>query len=487
MSTREELLKAAKALEEMERRRTFSAMDFYVPYPKQRDFFDLGLSKYERLLMAANRIGKSMAGSFETACHLTGRYPEWWLGRRWSRPVNCWAAGETSLLTRNVSQTKLCGQYGNEAKYGTGMIPRSCVDWKEDVSLARGVTDAFDTVFVKHVSGGKSVLQFKSYEQGRAKFQGDTIDFIWFDEEPPEDIYAEGLTRTATTDVGMGMVFITFTPLLGASEVVRRFTDNSSADRGLVTMTIDDAQHITAEDRAKIVASYLPHEREARAKGIPMLGSGKIFQVTEESIAEDAIPVIPPHWPLLWSIDFGSTHPFAAVLNAWDRDNDCIHVVAEVRMKDARPIDHAAALKPFGKDIPVAWPHDGSRRESSLEPLQSLYKKHGLHMNGSHATFKDGSISTEAGISEMIERMTTGRYKVAKHLTLWWDEFRLYHRKDGLIVKERDDLMSASRVGVMTIRTSKPVFMPGYGNPGGRSEAPIARDTDINPFTGAPL
>jgi phage terminase large subunit-like protein len=40
---------------------------------------------------------------------------------------------------------------------------------------------------------------------------------VWFDEEPPPDIYSEGLTRTNATG---GITMITFTPLLGMSEVV---------------------------------------------------------------------------------------------------------------------------------------------------------------------------------------------------------------------------------------------------------------------------
>lgn len=426
------------------------------PYPRQKEFFALGATKRERLFMAGNQLGKSESGAFETACHLTGLYPDWWTGRRWDRPVKGWAAGETSLLVRNVSQTKLCGEPGVEGSLGTGFIPRDL--FVDKPSLARGVTDAFDTVQVKHVSGSVSVLRFKSYEQGRSKFQGETLDFIWWDEEPDEDLYAEGLTRITATN---GMEFLTFTPLLGMSNVVRRFTEQQHEDRGITRMTIDDAEHITPDERVKIVAGYLPHQRDARAKGIPLLGSGAVFPVADEQIMEPAIQNIPAYWVKIWGIDFGINHPFGAGLLLWDKDNDVIHVHHVIRMKDGRARDHAAAMKPIGAALPVAWPQDGTARESGGATLASQYKNEGLEMLPEHATHPEGGVSLEAGIAEMYDRMTTGRFKVANHLSEFFDEKGTYHRKDGLIVKERDDVLSAIRYGIMMKRFARAVPLGG--------------------------
>src|SRR5262249_7644037 len=161
----------------------------------------------------------------------------------------------------------------------TGMIPKSCIG---SVAMARGLPAAIDTVSVKHVSGGFSSLQFKSYERGREKWQGAALEVVHFDEEPDSDIFSEGLTRT--NEQG-GIIFVTFTPLKGISEVVRRFLHETNADRCVVTATIDDAPHFTPEDRARIAASYAQHEREARVKGIPVLGSGRIFPVAEELLS----------------------------------------------------------------------------------------------------------------------------------------------------------------------------------------------------------
>lgn len=458
----DKLKRTAAALKEIGDRKSFRAFDFYQPYPKQELFHAYSVSHRERLLMAGNRVGKTYCGAYEMTCHLTGEYPDWWLGRRFNRPIKAWAASDTGLTTRDVVQTKLCGPYAYPAKYGTGMIPRDLVNWKTDVSLARGVTDLFDTLLVQHKTNGKpdgkSILTFKSYEQGRKKWQGEAVDVIWYDEEPDKEIYGEGTTRIAPTTAGEegGIEFMTFTPLLGRSDVVMRFTDEASPDRIVVGMTLDDAQHISPEAKQKIVAGYLPHEREAREKGVPMLGSGRVFLSPEADLIEARPEELPAHWWYGWGFDFGIGHPFAAVLMGWDKDADAVHILHSIRMADKRPIDHAAAVKPFLGSAPVSWPQDGHQREKgSGEHLYTLYKKQGLKMMHGHATHVDGSNGTEAAIIEMTQFMTTGRFKVAAHLSEWWDEYRNYHRKDGLIVKVHDDIMSATRVAFMMRRYFK--------------------------------
>jgi phage terminase large subunit-like protein len=483
--SRAELEQLARALQEIEDRKLYRAIDFYTPYPKQLEFHNYGLTKRERLLMAGNRVGKTYCGAFEMACHLTGEYPEWWLGRRFNRPIKAWAASDTGLTTRDVVQTKLCGPYGYPAKYGTGMIPKKAVNWEKDVSLARGVTDLFDTVLVQHktngVVDGKSVLTFKSYEQGRKKWQGEAVDVIWCDEEPDEEVYAEGLARIAPTNVEEegGICYITFTPLQGRSKVVLRFTDEPSSDRVIVQMTMDDAQHINAEAKQKILDGYLAWQREAREKGVPLLGSGRIFIIPEATISEQRPIELPAYWYYGWGVDFGIGHPFAAVLQAWDKDADIIHILHTIRMEGKGPLEHAAAMKPFCPGAPVAWPHDGHQREKgSGEHLHTLYKKQGLKMLSDHATFPDGGYGTEAGIIDMTQFMETARFKVAAHLADWWEEYRNYHRKDGLIVKFKDDIMSATRTGFIMRRFFKQLpYLSGVPGANGPSSN-IAKGVD---------
>jgi hypothetical protein len=272
---------------------------------------------------------------------------------------------------------------------------------------------------------------------------------VWLDEEPPAEIYDEGMARTIATG---GCVILSFTPLLGMSEVVRRFLMEDSQSRHDTNMTIEDAQHIPAEERARIIESFAPHEREARAKGVPTLGSGRIFPVAESEL-EWTAEALPPHVVYLGGIDFGWDHPTAAVKCAWDRDSDVFYVITAYKRSEATPLIHAGALRPWGDWLPWAWPHDGLQHDKgSGEKLADQYAAHGLEMMPSKATFQDGSNGVEAGIMEMLDAMQTGRFRVAAHLHEWWDEFRLYHRDNGKVVKEYDDLISATRYAWMMRR-----------------------------------
>lgn len=222
--------------------------------------------------------------------------------------------------------------------------------------------------------------------------------------------------------------------------------------RHVTRMTIEDAEHYTPEQRASIIASYPAHERKARAQGIPVLGSGRVFPVDEDDLKVKAFE-IPAHWPVIGGLDFGWDHPTGAVKIAWDRDGDTIYVTNSYGQREATPVIHAAALKPWGPEMPWAWPHDGLQHDKgSGEELASQYRAQGLQMLSERATFEDGGNGVEAGVSEMLDRMLTGRWKVFEHLEDWFSEFRLYHRKDGLIVKLNDDRLSASRYAMMMKR-----------------------------------
>ena len=166
-----------------------------------------------------------------------------------------------------------------------------------------------------------------------------------------------------------------------------------SPDRSVTTMTIDDVEHFTAEEKAKIIASYPAHEREARTKGIPTLGSGRIFPVPEERLAIEQRD-FPNHWPRIGGMDFGWDHPFAAVELIWDRDTDCVYVSRTYRCRESTPIMHAAALRPWGKDLRWAWPRDGRREtlEGAGVSLARQYTEQGLDMLHEHSQFEDGSV-----------------------------------------------------------------------------------------------
>ena len=468
-------------------RRKYRKIDYFEPYPKQELFFQLGATKRERLLTAGTQQGKTECGAAEATYHATGLYPKDWKGRKWDRPTKGWVVGETGVMTRDVQQKKLCGAPGVVEEFGSGLIPRELII---DKSLARGVTDAFDTVQVRHVSGGVSLILFKSYEQGRTKLQGDSVDWVWADEEMgDEDVYSELLGRTTSgsdpNDPQVGIIFMTLTPLKGMTKVVSHFLSEPHPDRGTINMVIEDALHIKAEDREKIIQGYKPHERAARTRGEPMLGSGAIFPYDEATLKENlALNMVPPHWTKLWGIDIGIDHPFGAALVAWDREADVIHVLHTIKLEDQWPLQHAVPMKQVAVNAPVAWPQDATQRDKgSGEQIAQIYKRQGLAMLPDHATWPDGSVSTEAAIMEIQERMATGRFKCNTWCVEFWEEYRRYHRKEGQIVKVFDDVLSAVMKAIMMKRFARTVTL---GNrPFRRKTRPddnMARDIDFPVF-----
>lgn len=199
-------------------------------YAKHMEFFEAGATYRERCAMAANRVGKTFGmGGYEIVSHLTGIYPTWWKGRRFTRPIKAWVAGKTNETTRDILQFELLGELakaadGRRSFDGTGLIPGTGIG---GLTFKKGGSDLVDVVKIRHASGGWSRLGFKSFEQGRGAFEGTAQHVIWLDEEPPIDIYGECVIRTATTN---GIVMLTFTPLDGISETVMQFMEGMDKD-----------------------------------------------------------------------------------------------------------------------------------------------------------------------------------------------------------------------------------------------------------------
>lgn len=445
-----------KATESLARRK----LETYRPYPKQREFHEAGATYRERLLMAANQTGKTWAAAAEAAMHLTGRYPDWWRGKVFHKPQLAVGASQTGLLTRDGMQRVMFG--APALPLGSGLVPLDAIIG-EPVRSTHGPADFFEHVRIRFggggdVQAGESIFFQRSYDQGRERIQAMTLDWVWMDEEPDEDWYFEALTRTNTT---LGPVMLTFTPLKGMSSVVKRFLLDRMPGTHVTRMDISEAEHYTPEQRAAIIAQYPEHEREARAHGIPTLGSGRVFTVPEEVIRYDTFP-IPDHWPRIVGLDFGFTHPTAAVWIAYDRDTDTAYIYDTYRVSGAPVAVHAAAIRSRGHWIPVAWPRDGDNATAAGPQLSVQYREAGVNMLPEYAQFvpiSDRSdqntaamrTSLEAGVQMMLNRMLEARLKVASHLSDWWEEYRLYHRKDGKIVDKMDDLMSATRYALMCL------------------------------------
>lgn len=194
-----------EAPRELERRAAARRLADYRPYARQSEFHAAGAQYRERILIAANQVGKTWAAGFELAIHATGAYPSWWQGRRFDRPTR-WIIGSesTALMRKGTEEDPLRTPPEDESQWGTGAIPKANL-----IAAPRrqGVPNAVAAITVRHDSGGTSVLQMASYDQGRTKWQADTVDGVWFDEEPDMELFTEGLTRTNAV---MGPILITF-------------------------------------------------------------------------------------------------------------------------------------------------------------------------------------------------------------------------------------------------------------------------------------
>jgi len=187
-------------------------------YAKYTEAFAAGAVHSERAILGGNRVGKTWGiGGYETALHLTGLYPDWWIGKRYDRPVLAWAAGTKSSKVRDVNQLMLLGkliQRRGFTQASGGLIPGPKIG---RLTRRSGVADAVDQVVIRHVKGFENVLTFKSYEEGRTSFEAEAVDWIWLDEEPSKGIYDECKMRILTTN---GSILSTFTPVEGLTETV---------------------------------------------------------------------------------------------------------------------------------------------------------------------------------------------------------------------------------------------------------------------------
>lgn len=410
-------------------------------YTKHCEFFAAGATQKERCMLAANRVGKTEGvGGYEVTLHLTGEYPAWWVGKRFDGPTKWWGAGDTAKTVRDIIQAKLLGPPGDKSKEGTGLIPAANLI---RTTPKQGIADAVEHIYVRHKSGGTSVIQLKSYDQGREVFQGTEQDGIWLDEEPPLSIYTECVIRTMTTN---GLVLCTFTPLEGLSETVLHYLpdgDINKATRFVVMASWDDAPHLTKEQKELLWNSIPPYQRDARSKGIPQLGSGAIYPVPESDFTVDPFP-IPEHWPRCYALDVGWNRT-AALWGALDRESQTVYLFSEHYRGQAEPSVHAEAIRARGDWIPgVIDPAARGRSQKDGEQLLQQYIELGLHL-----TLADNAV--ESGIYAVWQRLSGGRLKVFRTLQSWLSEYRLYRRDDkGRIVKFNDHLMDDTRYLLMS-------------------------------------
>lgn len=452
-------------LEQEEQYKKYNLKNQYFPdegkyrrdlYPKHLKFFEEGKSYPERLLIAANRVGKSLAGALEMSYHMSGLYPAWWNGRVFKRPVRFWFAGKDWTVTRDVLQSHLLGL---KSDCGTGLIPKYLI---KRFTAKPGSPDGIELFEVwrkknqciKECSFGNcscpgdySTGQFKSYESGVDAYVGAAIDGIQLDEEPPANIYLECLVRTMTTK---GFVITTFTPDNGMSETVLSFFKNGEFKEGqisdskyVVNITWDDVPHLSDLEKEQLKSAMLPHQIEAKTKGIPYLGAGAIYPIAESQYLCDPFP-IPPFWPKFYGMDVG-WNATAAVWVAFDPQAGIYYVYSEYFRGQAEPSIHAEGIKARGSWINGAIdPASRGKGQSDGKRFLDQYYSLGLIL-------WPADNSVEAGLLKNYQLLSSGKCKIFNTLQGIIGEIRLYRRDEkGNIVKQNDHRLDAFRYAMMT-------------------------------------
>jgi hypothetical protein len=212
-----------------------------------------------------------------------------------------------------------------------------------------------------------------------------------------------------------------------------------------ITCAWEECGHLDKEDIDEMYKSLPPHQRDARSKGIPSLGSGAIYPVPESDFVIEPL-VIPKHWKHVYGMDVGWRNT-AACFAAIDPDSGIVYITTDYKRGNAEPTVHAAAIKARAKGDRkpgVIDPASKGRSQVDGEQLLSLYRQLGLNI-------QPADNAVESGIYEVWERLSTGRLKVFKTCTQLLDEYRIYRRDEkGRIVKDNDHIMDSLRYLVIS-------------------------------------
>ncbi len=403
-------------------------------YPKQREFVQSQATF--KVLMGGNQIGKTSSEAFEISCHLTGRYPADWTGRRLSGDVEIWIAGETSTRVRDTVQEKLFGPAGRE---GTGFIPGDALDGPP--IRKAGIPYAIDKAFIKRKDGGVGIVQFFSYDMQREKFQGSTVNIVWFDEEPPADIDNECRMRVLAK---RGQLIYTFTPLKGNTPLHERLVRDSKAFKIFISQ--DEVPHINKEAQDELFAGLDEADIKARKHGIASFSTGVIYSQPQDTyvIPRGSLRV-EPHWKVIGALDVGINHPTAALKACIDPDSGVTYVFQEYLASDRPSYENAMRIKDWGCPF-VCDPSSWNRSITSGTPPIKDYIDLGLV-----CIRADNNVFT--GINTVRSLFQRDKLVITDNLERLLKELRLYRRNEkGDIIKFNDDLADTLRYLAMGLR-----------------------------------
>lgn len=319
-----------------------------IVHKKQLEFHKC--PKKNRWVFGGNRSGKTECGAVEAVYMARGIHPY----RKNRDNVFGWVVSLSQQVQRDVAQAKIL-HYLNP-------------NWIEDVSMQSGKKDSLkygviDQIRIKNVFGGSSVIGFKSCDQGREKFQGSSLDFVWFDEEPPKDIYDECRMRVIDK---RGEIFGTMTPLKGLTFIYDEIYLNSGNNKEVwyEFMEWADNPYLNKEEIDTLTQSLSKDQLESRRYGRFKHNAGLVYPEFDENVHVVKKPFRPPaEWQDIISIDPGLNNPLSAHWYAVDYDGN-VYVVAEHYEAGKDIAYHAEKIKSISKEL--GWKKDSSGKLCAL-------------------------------------------------------------------------------------------------------------------------
>ena len=348
----DEIIEKIRAIEEEQNRRR--EQDNLAKYntgekihAKQIAFHKCG--KRNRWVFGGNRSGKTECGAAETVWLATGTHPY-----RKNRPnVFGWVVSLSMQVQRDVAQKKILHY----------LRPDRIVD----IVMQSGRKDSpeygvVDQIVVKNALGGTSVIGFKSCDQGREKFQGSSLDFVWFDEEPPREIYEECRMRLLDRE---GELFGTMTPLKGLTFLYEDIYLNRKQDPEVwyEFMEWADNPFLSEKEISHLESTMDETTLQARKYGRFCTREGLVYPEFEESVHVIPPFPVPPAWQDTICIDPGLKNPLSAHWYCTDFDGN-VYVVAEHYCAETGIDEHAEAIHAISDRL--GWKRDSRGRLSAL-------------------------------------------------------------------------------------------------------------------------
>lgn len=418
-----------------------------IKHTKQLEFHKS--QKRNRWVFGGNRTGKTECGAVETIWICLGIHPY----RKNRKNAEGWVVSLTNRVQKEVAQAKIL-------KY----LPKSCI---ESICMVEGrksdpSNGVIECITVKNVFGGLSKIWFKSCEEGREKFQGASLDFVWFDEEPPEEIYRECKMRLIDK---RGDIFGTMTPLKGFTFLYDEIYLNNSRDPEVfcLFMSWQDNPFLNSDEIERLSKTMSNDELEARKFGrFTSISSGLVFNEFDSNTHIIEPFDIPSEWQDNISIDPGLSNPLSCHWYARDFDGN-VYVVAE-HFDEGKSIEyHAEKIKSISKNLKWKTKNDGKiealidsaanqRTLASQKSVSELFYEHGILVNPNVCKDVLSGISRVKSYLKNVEGKT--KLFIFSCCTNLIREMKSYRWGDGdKPIKNDDHCLDELRYYIMSIST----------------------------------